>query len=96
MRSQSDGGKLSDDFLVINDEDGMILRRGRRRRRAAGVGGGAVRRDAGRRIRNVLPLPGSVTTSMSPWCALTIPRTADNPSPRPMNFVVKKGSNIRF
>lgn len=40
----------------------------------------------------VLPLPGSLATRIMPLCARMIPSAAERPRPRPMNFVVKKGS----
>ena len=49
---------------------------------------------AGSRILKVEPFPGSLYTRMVPLCDRTIPRTADSPSPRPVNLVVKKGSKI--
>jgi len=43
------------------------------------------------------PLPTSLYTQMSPSLCLTMPYTADSPSPVPLPgpFVVKNGSKIR-
>ena len=50
---------------------------------------------AGRYTRNVEPLPGVLWTSSAPPWLRTMPRTADSPSPRPVNFVEKNGSKMR-
>ena len=42
----------------------------------------------------VVPWPRSLSISMAPRWARTMPSTAASPSPRPVNFVVKKGSKI--
>ena len=49
---------------------------------------------AGKSTRNFDPRPGWLLTSNVPLCPRTIPWTAARPSPRPVNFVVKKGSKI--
>src|ERR1700761_1741630 len=51
--------------------------------------------DAGKYTRKAAPLPGCDFTSMAPPWPFTIPNVAANPRPRPVNFVVKKGSNMR-
>src|SRR5262249_9315414 len=38
----------------------------------------------GRTIVNVLPLPGSLSTSTHPWCAFTISSTMARPIPVPL------------
>ena len=48
--------------------------------------------EQGRTRRNVLPRPGSLRTSRAPRCTRAMPCTAASPRPRPVNFVVKKGS----
>ena len=42
----------------------------------------------------MVPWPGLLVTRMPPLCPRKIPWTAAKPNPRPVNFVVKKGSNI--
>ena len=42
----------------------------------------------------MVPLPGAVSTAIAPLCARMMPSTAERPRPRPVNFVVKKGSKI--
>src|SRR5689334_13898919 len=49
---------------------------------------------AGTHTLNVVPCPGLLYTLSAPPCPVTIPSTADNPKPRPVNFVVKNGSKI--
>ena len=38
---------------------------------------------------------GSLDTLIAPPCPRTMPMTAENPSPLPVNFVVKNGSKMR-
>ena len=71
--------------------------------RTAPVGGcdpatavaGAAARMAGSQTRTVVPRPGALSTAMAPRWPRTMPSVAESPSPRPRNFVVKKGSNMQ-
>src|SRR3954470_24636821 len=51
--------------------------------------------DRGSTTRNVTPLSGLLPTEISPRCASTMERQITNPIPKPSDFVVKNGSNIR-
>ena len=51
---------------------------------------------AGISTRIVAPFSAALSTRIAPRWPRTIPSTAAMPSPRPVNFVVKNGSNIRF
>src|ERR1051325_11104142 len=52
---------------------------------------------AGSTMRKVVPVPGSLCTSIAPSCACTMPCTTARPRPvpSPTDFVLKKGSNMR-
>ena len=41
------------------------------------------------------PAAASVAPFLAGWSIEVMPRTAERPRPRPVNLVVKKGSNIR-
>src|SRR6516162_1445338 len=45
----------------------------------------------------VVPLPNSLSTSIQPWCCLTMPKTVARPRPVPFpsSLVVKNGSKMR-
>ncbi len=45
----------------------------------------------GKRMRNVLPLPGSLSTAILPPCPSTIFETIARPRPTPVCLVVTKG-----
>jgi hypothetical protein len=55
----------------------------------------AGRSQAGRRTVNVVPVSGRLSTRSQPWWLFTMPRVAASPRPRPVVFVVKKGSKMR-
>ena len=59
-----------------------------------GCWGAAAAAVTGRKTRKTLPRPGALSTVRPPPCSRTIPRTTANPSPRPMNLLVKNGSKI--
>ncbi len=71
-------------LLVVDDED--VLGAHRRAASAAAREGSAT--------WNVVPWPGTLSTKMAPPCSCTIPKEMERPRPvpRPMPFVVKKGS----
>ena len=72
-------------LLVVDDEDGLA---GGHRRAAS-----AAARE-GSATWNVVPWPGTLSTKMAPPCSCRIPKETERPRPvpRPIPFVVKKGS----
>lgn len=50
--------------------------------------------DTGKYTRKTVPLSGSLYTVILPLWAFKMPMVTDNPIPRPVNFVEKKGSTI--
>ncbi len=52
----------------------------------------AARSHAGKKSSKVVPAPGADSTRIAPACERMIPWIADMPRPRPLVFVVKKGS----
>ncbi len=71
-------------------------------RTACSAGGWSARLRAastlrGRNTLKAVPLPGSLSTSIHPWCCLTMPYTVARPRPVPFptSLVVKNGSKMR-
>src|SRR5262249_53836156 len=71
--------QIARDRIVVGDEEGGARHH--------------ARSPTGRSTRNVLPWPGSLVTSMRPWCSRTIWAEMKRPRPLPP-FVEKNGSKI--
>src|SRR5262249_29946226 len=98
-----EGERAQDVRLVVDDEYGklpVIDPHGRLPNQpppAALSSDGAAAASSGRAVRNVAPVPGALSTSMRPPCAVTTPWLIASPRPVPLptSLVVKNGSKMR-
>ena len=83
VRVQQLAERLPDTFIVIDDEDDMVVRRH-----------GAAFASIGNVKMNVAPCGSFFSAHNRPPCSSTIERQIASPMPMPFSFVVKNGSNI--